>query len=51
MKTDTSNHIIVTVLSQENESLTFMSKKMTVAKQNYEITEKEILIIVQEIKQ
>ena len=46
MKTDVSNYMTTIILSQKNESLTFMLKKMTVTEQNYEITEKEILTIV-----
>ena len=46
MKIDTSDHTTTVVLLQENELLTFMSKKMFVTKQNYEITEKKILTIV-----
>ena len=50
MKTDVSDYTIVVVLSQKNESLIFISKKMTVTEQNYEITKKEMLIIVLKIK-
>ena len=46
MKTDVSDYTIAIVLLQKNESITFMSKKMTIPKQNYEIIEKKMLIIV-----
>ena len=51
METDASDHTTAAVLSQENGPLAFMSKKMTAAEQNYGITEKEMLAIVQGIKQ
>ena len=51
MKTNTSDYTTVIVLLQKNESLIFMSKKMTAIEQNYGITKKEILTIIQEIKQ
>ena len=50
METDASDHTTTAVLSQKNGSLTFMSKKMTATEQNYGITEKEMLTIIQEIK-
>ena len=46
MKTDVLDHITTAILSQKNELLTFMFKKMIVVKQNYEITKKKMLIII-----
>ena len=55
IKTDASDHTIAAVTSQEIEGglqpLGFMSKKMTNAKQNYTITEKEMLAIIQAVKE
>ena len=55
IETDASDHTTATVLSQEIEKglqpLGFMSKKMTSAKQNYTITKKEMLAIIQAVKE
>ena len=46
MKTNTSDHTTTIVLSQKNELLTFILKRMIVTEQNYKIIEKEMLTIV-----
>ena len=55
IKTDASDHPTTAVISQEIEGglqpLGFMSKKMTSAEQNYTITEKEMLAIIQAVKE
>ena len=55
IKTDAFNHTIAAVISQEIERglqpLGFMSKKMTSAEQNYTITKKEMLAIIQAVKE
>ena len=54
IETDASDHTTVAMISQEVEGglqpLGFMSKKMTSAEQNYTITEKEMLAIIQAVK-
>ena len=54
IKTDAFDHTTAAVIFQEIEGglqfLGFMSKKMTSAKQNYTITEKEMLAIIQAVK-
>ena len=55
IETNASDHTTAAVISQEIEGglqpLGFMSKKMTSAKQNYTITEKELLAIIQAVKE
>ena len=55
IKTNASDHTIAAVIFQETEeglqSLGFMSKKMTSAEQNYTITKKEMLAIIQAVKE
>ena len=55
IKTNASDHTTAAVISQEIEGglqpLGFMSKKMTSAEQNYTITEKEMLAIIQAVKE
>ena len=55
IKTNASDYTTAAVISQETEGelqlLGFMSKKMTSAKQNYTITEKEMLAIIQAVKE
>ena len=55
IKTNASDHTTAAMISQEIEEelqpLGFMSKKMTSAKQNYTITEKEMVAIIQAVKE
>ena len=55
IKTDAFDHTTAAVISREIEgglqSLGFMSKKMTSAEQNYTITKKEMLAIIQAVKE
>ena len=55
IKTNASNHTTAAVISPETERrlqpLGFMSKKMTSAEQNYTITEKKMLAIIQAVKE
>ena len=55
IKTDASNHTAAAIISQKIKGglqpLGFMSKKMTSAKQNYTITKKEMLAIIQAVKE
>ena len=55
IKTNASDHTTAAVISQEIEGglqpLGFMSKKITSAKQNYTITKKEMLAIIQVVKE
>ena len=55
IETDASDHTTAAVISQEVEGglqpLGFMSKKMTSAEQNYTITKKEMLAIIQAVKE
>ena len=54
IKTNASDHTTAAVISQKIgrglQPLGFMSKKMTSAKQNYTMTEKEMLAIIQAVK-
>ena len=51
METDASRHTIEGVLSQEQEgkwkSIAFLSRTMELAKRNYKIYNKELLVIVE----
>lgn len=49
--TDISDHTITEALSQEEQPMKFISHKMNIAEQNYTITEKEMLTIMQAIKE
>ena len=53
MKTNASGHVIGRVLSQEQDdkwkSITFLLRTMQLAKQNYEIYDKELPAIVEAI--
>lgn len=40
-----------TVMNQEQKSMKFISKKMNMAKQNYIITEKKMLTMIQVVKE
>ena len=55
IETDASDHTTAAVISQEIEGglqpLEFMSKKMTSAEQNCTITKKEMLAIIQTVKE
>ena len=55
IKTNAFNHTTAAIISQEIEGglqpLGFMSKKMTSAEQNYTITKKEMLAIIQAVKE
>ena len=56
METDVFNFAVASILSQQNEndnwrSMTFWSRKMILAEQNYEIYDQELLIIVAAFKQ
>ena len=55
IKTDAFDHTTAVVISQKIEGglqpLRFMSKKMTSAEQNYTITEKKMLAIIQAVKE
>ena len=55
IETDASDHTTAAVIFQKIEGglqlLGFMSKKMTSAEQNYTITEKEMLAIIQAVKE
>ena len=55
IKTNASDHTTTAIISQEIEEglqpLGFMSKKMTSAEQNYTITKKEMLAIIQAVKE
>lgn len=49
--TDISDHITAGTLSQKEQSVKFISYKMNATEQNYTITEKEILVMMQAIKE
>ena len=56
VKTDVSNFAVASILSQQNEndnwrSMTFWSRKMILAEQNYKIYDQELLIIIAAFKQ
>jgi RNase H-like domain found in reverse transcriptase/Integrase zinc binding domain len=51
METDASDHTTAAVLTQEGQPIAFMSKKMNAAEQNYTITEKEMMAIIQGVHQ
>ena len=56
IKTDSSNYVLGGVLSQYNKNsklylIAFLSQKLAPAKSNYEIYNKELLIIVKYFKQ
>ena len=55
IKTDAFDHITAALISQKIEGglqfLRFMSKKLTSAEQNYTITKKEMLAIIQAVKE
>ena len=56
IKTDVFNFVVINIFNQENEnnnwcSMTFWSRKMIFAEQNYEIYDQELLIIVAAFKQ
>jgi RNase H-like domain found in reverse transcriptase len=46
METDASDYITAAVLTQEGQSIAFMSKKINAAEQNYTITEKKMIAII-----
>lgn len=49
--TDASDHITAGALSQNGQSVEFISHKMNIAEQNYTITEKKMLTVIQAIKE
>jgi RNase H-like domain found in reverse transcriptase len=51
MEIDASNYTTAAVLIQEGEPLVFILKKINTAEQNYTITEKEIMAIIQRVYQ
>jgi RNase H-like domain found in reverse transcriptase len=51
MKTDASDYTTAAVLTQEGEPIAFMSKKINAAEQNYTITEKKMMAIIQGVYQ
>lgn len=51
IETDTSDHIITEVVMQENQPIEFILHKMNQTEQNYIITEKEILMMIQAVKE
>ena len=55
LETDTSDEVVAGVLTQQYKKdwhpITFYSKSMSDAKQNYEIHDKEILAIIQALQE
>lgn len=47
---DASDHITAAIMNQKQQPVEFMSKKMNTTKQNYIITEKEMLAVIQAVK-
>lgn len=51
IETDTSDHTIAEVAMQEKQPIRFISHKMNKAEQNYTIMEKEMLTVIQIVKE
>ena len=51
MHTDSSAYQLGGVISQEGRPIAFVSKKLNAAQKNYPITEKELLSIVETLKE
>lgn len=51
IETDVSDYTTAEILSQEKQSVEFISHKMNKTEQNYIITEKEILAVIQVVKE
>ena len=49
--TDASDYQLGSVVSQDNKPITFFSRKLNKAQQNYTVTEKELLAIVETLKE
>lgn len=50
IETDTSDHIMAEMLSQDRQLLELIFRKMNLTEQNYTISEKEIMTVVQTVK-
>lgn len=51
IQTDVSDHMITGIMSQDEQSLDFISQKINPVEQNYTISEKEIIAVIQAIKE
>lgn len=51
IKTNVSDHITAGIASQERQSLEFISKKMNSVEQNYTISKKKMMTIVQAVSE
>lgn len=51
IKTDTSDHTTAEMASQDGQLLEFISKKMNQAEQNYTISKKKMMAIIQAVKE
>lgn len=50
IKVDISDYIMTGIVMQDGQSMKFISYNMNSAEQNYTITEKEMLVIIQAMK-